>query len=235
MSSANGTYTYLGPWINWSHGRVKGATLTLQSKYGGLLAAFLAIYVSFTGGMFWRLLSFILHQLYTTKPGRNRDGLHHQRQVILRNSQGASGALWEFAKLSVYWRGKTERPFFRNFLFAGLAALNVSIFGVASIFTSEITKVTGNSTLILGPACGGYKIDPNVTSTNGYRAKLLADTYQAATYVRQCYGDNPTNDLACNAYYRRSLGFTTNPNATCPFRQVSVSSTTSRHFLWTLA
>jgi hypothetical protein len=219
MASENGLHTYTGPWINWSHGVILGATLTLPSKYGGLLAAFLAIYVSFAGHMFWRLLSFVLHQIYTTKPGSKRDGLHHQRQVILRNNGGAADAFWEFAKLPVNWRGRTHQPFLRVFAFAFLAALNVSVFSVASIFTSEITKGPGNSTIILGPACGGYTVTPdnNSSKTSGFSSKILADTYEAATYVRQCYGENTTASLACNLYNRRSLSFTTNPNATCPF------------------
>src|SRR6266516_1987912 len=103
--------------------------------------------------MFWRLLCFILHQINTTKPGNRRDGLHHQCQVILRNSRGATGAAWEFAKLLVSWYGKTQTPF-RVFIFILIAVLNAALFGVASIFTSEVTKGAGNSTIILGPSCG---------------------------------------------------------------------------------
>jgi len=213
------TTTYVGVWINWSRGAILGATLTLPQEYGGLVAAFLAIYVTFAGGMFWNFLSFILHQINTTKPGSERDGLHHQLQVVLRNNGGAGSALWEFVKLPVYWRGKTQRPFHHVILFALLAAVNMAVFGVAGIFTSEVTKVPGNSTIILGPSCGGYKIS-SPTKINSeleiYRSKVLADTNAAAAYVRQCYGENTTS-LACGVYNRPSLGFTTNPNATCPF------------------
>jgi hypothetical protein len=92
----------------------------------------------------------------------------------------------------------------------------VAIFGVASIFTSEVTKSVGNSTIILGPSCG-YIMPSNENKTQSidYTSKTLADTYEAAVYVRQCYRE--TTSLACSVYNRRSLSFTTNPNASCPF------------------
>jgi hypothetical protein len=154
----------------------------------------------------------------TTKPGSEQDGLHHQLQVILRNNGGPGGAFWEFIMLPISWRGRTKRPFYRVAAFALLAALNLALFSVAGIFTSEVTKVPGNSTIILGPSCGGYKSSPDVNNGQlaAFQAKVLADTYEAATYVRQCYGGNTTS-LACGVYNRRSLAFTTNPNATCPF------------------
>src|SRR5205809_3239155 len=92
----------------------------------------------------------------TTKPGGKRDGLHHQRQVILRNSGGAPGAFLGFVRMPMSWRGRARRPFLRVFAYALIAALNVAVFSVASIFTSTVTKAAGNSTIILGPSCGGY-------------------------------------------------------------------------------
>jgi hypothetical protein len=37
---------YLGIWTNWSHGSVAGLTLTTTLQNGGLLIAFLALFVS---------------------------------------------------------------------------------------------------------------------------------------------------------------------------------------------
>jgi hypothetical protein len=218
MSSGSGIYTYTGVWINWSHGAIQGATLTLPQQYGGLLVAFLAIYVSFAGSQFWKFLTFILHQINTTKPGNEHDGLHHQLQVILRNSNGAGGAFWEFIKLPIYWRGRTRRPFYRVTPFLLLGALNLALFSVASVFTSQVTRVPGNSTIILGPSCGELTFNYSRYGNGDIitQSKILADTYEAAAYVRQCYGDN-ANGLACRVYNRPSLEFTTNPNAACPF------------------
>lgn len=61
MSSVNGAHMYTGVWINWSNGVVLGSTLTLSSRDGGLLTAFLAIFISAAGAALWRILSYILH------------------------------------------------------------------------------------------------------------------------------------------------------------------------------
>jgi hypothetical protein len=114
-------------------------------------------------------------------------------------------------------RGRAVKPFIRSLPFAVLAALNVSLFGVASIFTSAISSAPGNSTLILGPACGGYNTESFSSSLwDSWYSKILADTYNAATYVRQCYPANTAN-LGCGVYQHQNLPFTVNPNATCPF------------------
>jgi hypothetical protein len=42
---SDGIHTYTGPWINWSEGVIRGATLTLSQKHSGVLSAFLAILV----------------------------------------------------------------------------------------------------------------------------------------------------------------------------------------------
>ena len=110
MDTGDGVRIYTGTWINWSHGPILGATLTLPQKHSGLLAVFLAIYVPFSGRMFWKFLCFIMHQANATRPGGARDGLHHQVQVILRNNGGAGSALWEFTTLPFYWRGRTGKP-----------------------------------------------------------------------------------------------------------------------------
>jgi hypothetical protein len=217
MSSGSGIHTYTGVWTNWSRGAILGATITLSARDGGLLAAFLALYVSFAGTMFWQFLKFVLHQLNTTEPGAKRDGLHHQRQVVLRNSGGAAEALREFAVMLMNWHGRAWRPYLRISTFALLAALNLAGFGVASIFTSAVTRVPGNSTITLGPSCGGFTIKPNTTiQSEGSSYKIQADTYEAATYVRQCYRENATSP-ACGVYYRPSLSFTTSSNVSCPF------------------
>lgn len=212
-----GVYTYTGLWINWSYGAIQGATLTLSKRNAGFLTAFLALYIAFAGGMFWRILSYALHQHNATRPGTKRDALHHQRQVILRNSNAAATACISLTMLPLSWRGRINKPFIRSLPFAILAALNVSFFGIGSIFSSAISSAHGNSTLILGPSCGGYDAESLASPyRDRYYSKILADTYNAATYVQQCSSANTTN-LGCGIYQRQSLPFTVNPNATCPF------------------
>lgn len=46
---------HLGTWINWSRGRVMGATLTLDRRDGNLLIAFTAVFVGIVTERFWRI------------------------------------------------------------------------------------------------------------------------------------------------------------------------------------
>lgn len=75
---------YLGVWTDWSRSRVLGATLTLTRQQANLLIAFTASFVVFVGSRFWRIVCLALHQAYSTSD--LSDALHHQRQVVLRNS-----------------------------------------------------------------------------------------------------------------------------------------------------
>lgn len=210
---SDSVHTFTGVWFNWSNGIVRGATLTLEQKYAGLLTAFLAIFVSFAGGMFWRALSFVLHQAYATRPTERRDILHYRRQVILRNNS-AGAAAWSFVQLAF---GGWDNVL-RCLPFALIPTLNLLLFGVSGIFTSYITKVPGNATLIIGPHCGGFDstgTDSSLQFTTKL-GKVLADTNEAATYVSQCY-QNTSSSVGCGTYIRQSLPFITDQNASCPF------------------
>lgn len=81
----------LGIWTDWSRGSVLGQTLTLDRNDANLLTAFTASFVVFVGARVWGMASLVLHRYYST-PDR-RDALHHQRQVVLRNTSSADSAL----------------------------------------------------------------------------------------------------------------------------------------------
>ncbi|CEJ54933.1 hypothetical protein PMG11_01219 [Penicillium brasilianum] len=210
-----GVHTYTGVWTNWSEGSIQGLTLTLSQTNSGVLSAFLAILVSVTGGFFWSILSFALHQLRTTDPGQQRDALHYLSQAILRN-KGAASAAWALLKLPFADERTLSKPqaLRRTVPLAILPILVLSLFGVSSLFTSYITKAAGQSTLIWGPGCGGYEY--NATDVSVANSKSLQDTYDAATYVRRCYREN-ASELDCNSYVRPNLPFSINPNASCPY------------------
>lgn len=70
---------HLGTWTNWSRGPILGATLTLEPRYGLLLLSVTTTFVGFVASRSWRIVSLILHRVYSTP--EPRDALHHQRQV----------------------------------------------------------------------------------------------------------------------------------------------------------
>lgn len=98
---------FTGIWINYSaSNRLLGYTLTISTINGGLLSAFLAIFISLVGIAFWRILSFALHQIRTRKAFQ--DGFHHQQQLIFRNTSSSSGAFWQMLKLPYHWKNECQ-------------------------------------------------------------------------------------------------------------------------------
>ncbi|KAL8719745.1 MAG: hypothetical protein Q9225_003289 [Loekoesia sp. 1 TL-2023] len=219
MSPAQGSYVYTGPWINWSHGPVLGATITLSQRSGSLLTAFLGIFITFAGAACWRILSFLVHQ-YRAKPVA-QDALHHQQQVVLCNSSSPGSAAWQMTRMLWAWRKLANRPSFRVVPVILLALANLIFFGVAGVFSAEVTKAAGNETLIRSSNCGYLFPNSSLPDNSPIRQSALnsidTDTTMAAsTYSRACYGD-VQDKLQCNQYAVPQVRFKTNRNATCPF------------------
>lgn len=68
---------YTGIWVNWSHGRIEGATITLTHRDGGLLTAFIALFVTIVASSFWRLFCFAAH-LKLSAMDAPQDGLYRK-------------------------------------------------------------------------------------------------------------------------------------------------------------
>jgi hypothetical protein len=88
---------YLGIWTNWSRGSVLGQTLTVTRRNGDLLIAFTAFFIAFVGSRFWRIVSLALHRSYST--AQPSSAAHHQRQIILRNTDSADAGLLKLIQL----------------------------------------------------------------------------------------------------------------------------------------
>lgn len=214
MQEYAGFQIYTGVWVNWSRGWIAGSTLTLSTSHGGLLSAFLAIFISLAGIAFWRITSFALHQMRAGKAFH--DGLHHQHQLIFRNTGTASGAFWQMLQLPKFWGNNAEYSWLRTLPLALLALSNVVAFAVAAIFSSEVTKATGKSVIIQSPDCGSLSFDEVDDNTDSYATAWLNETTEAATYARNCYVDD-ANGLRCNRYVQTKIPWKTNVNASCPF------------------
>lgn len=207
---------YLGVWTNWSKGKIHGSTLTLPRREAGLLTAFLAIYVSAVGGQFWRIVCYTVHQARAGQTARRGDVFHRQTQVLLRNSEGAGGGLWEFARLPFQWRHWGTGILLKCALFAFLAFLNLSAFGAASIFSSAVAKAAGNETLIHSKNCGVARFPETLDPTFGKLLRVMHLSQSAAGYARACYGD-VDNLLQCTTYPQRQIKYETSRNVSCPF------------------
>ena len=210
------SFIYTGIWINRSHGVVAGSTLTLNERDGGLLTAFLAMFVSAAGAATWKIMSYALHQARAKQ--EYQDGLHHQQQAILRNSDSPVGASWQLMQLTWFWRSNATRYLMRTVPLAGLALLNLALFGVAGVFSSQVTKAPGNETLVRSPNCGFVSLEDSgsVKAQVDYNSIDINDTLPAAAYQRACY-DNVENSLQCGQFIQRQLRWTSNQSSPCPF------------------
>lgn len=122
---------HLGFWINWSHGRMQGATITLTRQSGGLLVAFLALFVSAAGTSFWRICCFFCHSILSKNT--SQDGLYHQRQAVLRNTESAHQGLWTIILMGFAWR-TTGFPFGRVLPIMAVAMIITIGFALSGMF-----------------------------------------------------------------------------------------------------
>lgn len=143
---------YTGKWTNWSQGQILGSTLTLTQGDATILIAFLSFYVSIVGSRLLFIIRLILHfRLSSSCPN---DGLHNQRQAILRNSSSAVDSMTTLARLSWAWRGRARESWARTtpvLLFFLLWFIGLSL---AAIFSSRISTAMGHGVLIASPNCG---------------------------------------------------------------------------------
>lgn len=230
---------YLGAWTNWSRGRILGATLTLESRYGLLLLSFTATFVGFVASRFWRIITLILHRIYSTPDPR--DALHHQRQVgmlerepclcislqipanwrvVLRNSLSSVSTLWTSLQLAWCWWAVADGYLARTLPVIIFAASAFCAFTIAGGFTSSISSGIGNDVLVDSSQCGVIMYDaPGLTSD----AIAVIDPWvsqsmsNAANYAQQCYSSSATGALGCTTFVKSRLDFSSVINASCPF------------------
>lgn len=195
-----------------------GVTLTLDRTRASLLIAFTAFFIGIVASCFWRILVFFIHRLYSTP--NPRDALHHQRQVLLRNSVTAPSSLLAFSQLFWTWR-REEGTVWRTLPVIVCAVASIVIFTVASGFSSQISSAVGNAALLDGSRCGiiagaaqaGRLEDLGVLLPYGIRR--ITDS---ANYAQQCYGAPGAGLLDCATFIKRSLPYSTDDQAPCPFQ-----------------
>ena len=207
---------YTGAWINWSHGKIAGSTITLSQRDGALLVAFIALFVSFAGTSFFRITSFVLHQVFSSEVPQ--DVLHHQRQAILRNSPDGTTSLLSLGQILCYWRRKGHRINRRILPLIIHTAVITTAFGVAGIFSSRIAALTGDEVLIKSPVTH-YQSNSNLSAEDeadifgSYMSQRLS---AFTSYAQDCYSPAPRNSY-CIEYVKPRLLANVDRNATCPF------------------
>ncbi|KAI1357780.1 hypothetical protein F5Y08DRAFT_351646 [Xylaria arbuscula] len=204
---------YLGVWINWSRGSILGQTLTTTKFNGNLLIAFTAFYIAFVATRFWSIICF-LHDYYSTQQPRST--VHHQRQVILRNSSSPESGLASLLQLLWAWKNH-EGPVTVILFPLILVTTCLLSFTVAGVFSSSISSSSGEEVLIKNANCGfipsGWDNLAPYYASNG---RKLTD---ATNYAQQCYGTKSSSILGCDTFVSAHLPIENiNTSYECPFK-----------------
>lgn len=206
---------YEGFWIDWSMGRIRGATITLTSRNGALLLALIATFIALVSIRLWRIISFGIHQIHSTNQAH--DGLHFQRQHTLRNTTNPTTAARMFFLQLWYWR-RTKGVLWRTLPWALFSTAYVTAFAVLAIFSSRVSDGASTARLILPKECGVWAINKTYSMTDMLQVRLektAFDTANAVATVQSCYTSN-TKDLDCKTGPVPMLPSESGPVA-CPF------------------
>ena len=207
---------YLGVWTDWSHGSVAGLTLTTTSQSGGLLIAFLALFVAFTGTCFWSIVSFTIHQMLSRQAPQN--ATYHQRQAILRNSGGSAAVLWKLLQMTWAWRRTNPASSIKlTLLPLAFSLISFCAFTAAGIFSSRVATSRGGEVLLVGDRCATYNSTLLTNQNYGSFQSWVASTVRSsANYESSCYtGSGSTS--SCSTFARSNLSFTSKSGNPCPF------------------
>jgi hypothetical protein len=120
----------------------------------------------------------------------------------------------------IAWRSgaRARKPILRLLPVIILAFAVSAAFGVASIFSSNVTSETLNQVLLKGTRCGST--DENKATVYKQLTLLLPDHAEKATkflnYGMNCYTNNTHTD-GCNTYIKPRLSLISSRNIPCPF------------------
>jgi hypothetical protein len=223
MDSDDGVY--LGVWTNWSRGYVFGATLTLTRFKATLVIAFTSFFVGFVGTRFWRIICLLLHRYYSKPRYEFQDALHHQRQLILRNSESAESSFFSIIRLSHAWRNLADKRLARTLPTMILSAFTFAGFVIAGGFSSLLSTGIGTEVLIEGSNCGFLPFMTGADSWDVLVPYALDRVSDAANYAQQCYSSGTVGVFDCERFVVPRLPTTLNFSASCPFPDKSICKT----------
>lgn len=212
---STGDDVYLGVWTNWSHGKIREATLTVSRRNGGLLTAFLALLVGVAGTSFWRIGCFFIHRYFSSKVAA--DALYHQKQAILRNSSNSQSGLLTLLQTCWAWRRNTTASFWRFLPSICFAIITLTSFAIAGIFSSAVATSMGQKVLLKSPNCGTWNLDGyDQEQLSLWQPSITKGMVSSLAYAQRCYRKD-VNPRDCAIFIQPRLEWKTDHNATCPF------------------
>ncbi|KAH8719143.1 hypothetical protein GQ44DRAFT_809751 [Phaeosphaeriaceae sp. PMI808] len=210
----------VGFWNNWPKKGALSATLTLPSNESKILLVIITLFVSVVGGYTWNITCFVIHQLVSTN--KAKDGLHHQRQVVLRNAQKPVSTLWYLIKLGCSWKSNTRRAVRRQLPFVLLAITHITCFTIASIASFRIASV-GNDALLRSMGCRFFVEELPLPMKSKMEAERRRQLQRMMEYVRSCYMRGKLDgNSACQRLPIGRLPTKLEKGVPCPFHPPSL-------------
>jgi hypothetical protein len=180
----------------------------LSSRNGNILIAIFALFVSLSGGQSWSILSFLAHQVCTTRA--SKDGLWHQQQAVLRNNRSDVSSVWQLMKISWAWRLESVRSTRRSLGLILLGLFHLGLFFGTGAFVPYIVSVDNEVLLASSPFCGPLPPTGGVLNQSTIGSILAFDAYMknsialSGEYVTNCLAQNQTLP-ECNTFKKQKL------------------------------
>jgi hypothetical protein len=208
---------YEGFWTNNAIPGIWGWTWTLKTSTANFLLVALGIFLGFVGNAIWNILAFVLHQCYARQDPGN--GVHHEIQLILRNSNKSFNAVWEFIRLAWHYRKSSIVKPLSLSLVALLCAAGSIVAGI------ESTKITAGSTAAndvrLKPQNCGQLVWDNegAADTISFATWMATTGRDARSYVQTCYGNSSLQEGpgSCARFPVGQISYYMSPGEPCPF------------------
>ena len=231
MADAGSHAVYRGFWRDQDQGLVQGATLTLTNREAAALLAFLAIVVTFAANRSFKICRFGLHRLFHPSAAGTDSGTwaKRRRQVILRNSETAGGALLSLLETAISEGFRSPVSARASVLLKLFVIAHWLAFIASGILTSRI--IVGRTVVSrVTSTCGRWMAmdPPSSDSTeelyewqSATNELWLNGTLDAQNYVQNCYDDDQSTRgfFDCTKFVKRSLPHSEEHNVTCPFEQ----------------
>lgn len=233
MAVAGADAIYTGFWLDYDRGgRLRGSTLTLTNEKAAALLAFLAIVVTFAANRSFKIFRFCLHH-FIHPADVEPDAVtaaKRRRQVILRNSETAGGALVSLLDTTISERSGAPvsvRAKSKSVVLKLLITAHWLVFIALSVLTSQ--TVVGKTVLsrrtdtcgkwvIPGPPAGDKSPDTMEAWQSALNQLWYRETLDADNYAHNCYGDRSSRGFFyCTKFASRSLHFSEESNVPCPF------------------
>lgn len=233
MADAGSDAIYTGFWRDYDRGgRLRGSTLTLTNEKAAALLAFLAIVVTFAANRSFKIFRFCLHHFIHPADDQSDavTAAKRRRQVILRNSETAGGALVSLLDTTISERSGAPvsvRAISKSVLLKLLITAHWLVFIALSILTSQ--TVIGKTVVSKRTdTCGKWVIpelpasDESPDTMEEWLSALnqlwYNETLDADNYVHNCYDDKSSRwFFDCTKFASRSLSFAEEDNVLCPF------------------